>query len=35
MTAADRVIRARARSFHQGNEDPHVSRLIYARETGP
>jgi MFS family permease len=35
MTAADRVIRDHVRSFHQGDGDPHVSRMIYARETGP
>jgi hypothetical protein len=33
MTDADRTIRDYARSFHQGSDDPHVSRMIYARET--
>jgi MFS family permease len=33
MTASDRSLRDRVRSFHQGVEDPHVSRMIYARET--
>jgi MFS family permease len=35
MTAADRVIRERIRSFHQGDQDPHVSRMIYVREAEP
>jgi MFS family permease len=35
MTAADRIIRDGVRSFHQGGEEPRVSRMIYARETGP
>jgi predicted MFS family arabinose efflux permease/quinol monooxygenase YgiN len=34
MTAADRVIRERVRSFHQGDGEPHVSRMIYVREAG-
>jgi MFS family permease len=34
MTADDRLIRDRVRSFHQGVGEPHVSRMIYARETG-
>lgn len=33
ITDADRVIRDHVRSFHQGDQDPHVSRMIYARET--
>ena len=33
LTDADRVIRDHARSFHLEDEDPHVSRMIYARET--
>jgi MFS family permease len=32
MTAADLEVRDRARSFHRGEEEPHVSRMIYARE---
>jgi MFS family permease len=32
ITAADRVIRDQARAFHQGDEDPKVSRMIYSRE---
>jgi quinol monooxygenase YgiN len=34
MTAADRLVRDKVRSFHEGEEEPHVSRMIYARETG-
>jgi hypothetical protein len=34
MTAADREIRDRVRSFHEGEDEPHVTRMIYARETG-
>jgi MFS family permease len=33
MTAADRLVRDHIRSFHQGEEDPKVSRMIYARES--
>ena len=33
ITAADRMIRDLVRSFHQGEEDPQVSRMIYARES--
>ena len=33
MTAADRVLRDRVRSFHQGDDEPRVSRMIYAHET--
>jgi MFS family permease len=33
MTAADIVIRDRARSFHRGEAEPYVSRMIYARES--
>jgi MFS family permease len=32
MTASDRVIRDRARSFHQGDSEPVISFMIYARE---
>lgn len=34
MTAADRVVRDLVRSFHEGDDDPRVSRMIYAREAG-
>jgi len=32
MTTSDRVIRDRARSFHQGDSEPMISFMIYARE---
>ena len=32
MTTADRVIRDRIRSFHTGENEPHVTRMIYAKE---
>ena len=32
-TAADRILREHARSFHQGNDEPRVSRMIYSRES--
>lgn len=35
MTAADYIIRDRVRSFHRGDGDPRVSRLIYARQAAP
>ena len=34
LTDADRAVRDLVRSFHQGDESPQVSRMIYARETG-
>ncbi len=33
MTADDRLIRDRVRSFHKGEDEPLVSRMIYARES--
>ncbi len=32
MTTSDRIIRDRARSFHQGDAEPLISFMIYARE---
>ncbi|MCU1237317.1 MAG: protein of unknown function DitE [Candidatus Solibacter sp.] len=33
-TAADRQVRDHVRSFHQGEGEPKISRMIYARESG-
>ena len=32
MTTSDRIIRDRAHSFHQGDTEPLISFMIYARE---